>query len=158
MDEPNLIIDGLVGTPLRLSRTDLQQIAATFQIEDVSRMGAKRPGRAVRIAPLLQMAKISPQATHLGLHGTRDDFHASIPLAPVQERGLVIYGVGDRPLATADGGPFRFYIPDHAVCHAAEIDECANVKFLDRIELTRGKGFDNRPEDDKAHARLHNKQ
>jgi hypothetical protein len=29
------------------------------------------------------------------------------------------------------------------------------VKFLDHIELTVGKGFDNRPQDDEEHARLH---
>ena len=101
------------------------------------------------------LAQAAPAATHLGLHGTRDNFHASIPLAPVIDRGLIIYAVGDQPLSVEQGGPFRFFIPDHAACHLDEIDECANVKFLDRIELTQGKGFDNRPQDDEEHARLH---
>ena len=43
-------------------------------------------------------------------------------------------------------------------CHTSDIDECANVKFLDRIELAIGKGHDNRPEDDEEHARLHEQQ
>jgi DMSO/TMAO reductase YedYZ molybdopterin-dependent catalytic subunit len=130
-------------------------LAAADQVEDVSRLGAKRPGRAVRLAAILALAEPTAAATHLGLHGTRDDFHASIPLSPVRDRGLVIYEAGDQPLAVAQGGPFRFFIPDHASCHVDEIDECANVKFLDRIELTQGKGVDNRPQDDEQHARLH---
>jgi hypothetical protein len=52
----------------------------------------------------------------------------------------------------------RFLIPDYAACHTDEIDECANVKFVDRIELTTEKGFDNRPHDGAAHAALHAKQ
>ena len=54
--------------------------------------------------------------------------------------------------------PARFFIPDHAACHTDEVDECANVKFVDHIELTVGKGFDNRPEDDEEHERLHREQ
>jgi hypothetical protein len=52
-------------------------------------------------------------------------------------------------------GPVRFFIPDFAACHTHEIDECANVKFVDRLELTADKGFDNRPHDGAEHAALH---
>ena len=31
----------------------------------------------------------------------------------------------------------------------------ANVKFVDRIELTAGRGRDTRPEDDEEHEQLH---
>jgi DMSO/TMAO reductase YedYZ molybdopterin-dependent catalytic subunit len=150
-----LTVDGLVERPLHLSRADLGQMDPAHQVHDVRTRGAKRAGQAVSLAAILRLAVASDDATHLGLHGTRDDFHASIPLPPVAERGLVIYAVDGQPLPTAEGGPFRFFIPDHAACHAAEIDECANVKFLDRIELTSAKGFDNRPQDDATHARLH---
>ena len=56
------------------------------------------------------------------------------------------------------GGPVRFFIPDHAACHVAEVDECANVKFVDRIELTHGRGFDNRPTEEEEHVELHRRQ
>ena len=157
MADACLIVDGMVQQSLSLTLVDLQQLAPENQVADVSQLGAKRPGRAVPIRDLLQLAQVSPAATHLGLHGTLDDFHASIPLAPVLDRGLVIFAVDGKPLEVAQGGPFRFFIPDHAACHQDEIDECANVKFLDRIELTQGKGFDNRPQDDEEHARLHDK-
>jgi hypothetical protein len=32
------------------------------------------------------------------------------------------------------------------------------VKFVDRIELSAAKGFDNRPEDEKSHQELHERQ
>jgi hypothetical protein len=46
-------------------------------------------------------------------------------------------------------------IRDPAACHTDELDDCANVKFVDRIELTAGKGRDTRPEDEQEHAALH---
>ena len=60
-----------------------------------------------------------------------------------------------KPLPQAKGGPLRFYIPDYASCNTDEIDECANVKFVDHIEITKKRGFDNRPEDEEEHAKLH---
>jgi hypothetical protein len=35
------------------------------------------------------------------------------------------------------------------------LDECANVKYLSRIELTERRGRDTRPADEKAHEALH---
>jgi DMSO/TMAO reductase YedYZ molybdopterin-dependent catalytic subunit len=155
MDEPILTVDGLVDRPLRLTRAELAQLDVAHQVADVRRLGAKRAGQAVRLAAILELARATGSATHLGLHGAHDDFHASLPLQPLLERGLVIYAVDGQALPVPDGGPFRFFIPDHAACHTDEIDECANVKHLSRIELTSTKGFDNRPQDDEAHARLH---
>lgn len=158
MEIPSLLIDGAVETPLQLTCDHLARLLPEHQIEDVSQLDPKRRGRAIRFASLLNLADMLPTATHVGLHGTRDDFHASIPLAPVLERAVIIYEVDGLPLEVSAGGPFRFFIPDHAACHTDEVDECANVKFLDRIELTIGPGYDNRPQDDNEHARLHDQQ
>lgn len=153
-----LKIDGEVDRPQRLSFADLEAVDQSQQIVDVSRLDPKRKGDAVTLAGLLDLAGVRSSATHLGLHGTLDNFHASIPLGPVADRGILIYRLDGQPLDVSAGGPFRFYIPDHAACHTDEIDECANVKFVDHIELTAGKGFDNRPEDDEEHERLHQHQ
>jgi len=150
-----LRIDGAVDQPLTLGFNDLARIDARDQVTDLKRHGYKRAGDAVRLAALLRLARVQPAASYLGLHGTADDFHASIPLEAVLDRALVIFRIDGAPLPAAIGGPFRLFIPDHATCQAAEIDECANVKFLDRIELTVEKGQDNRPHDDAEHARLH---
>ncbi|MFM8253363.1 MAG: molybdopterin-dependent oxidoreductase [Planctomycetota bacterium] len=153
----SLRIDGLVGKPQTINWQDLADFPATVRVADISQLGAKRRGEAVRLAAILELVAVSPDATYIGLHATRDDFHASIPLASVRDRALVVYALDGQPLTLSAGGPFRFFIPDHQACHTHEIDECANVKYVDWIELTRERGHDNRPQDDASHAALHQK-
>ena len=153
-----LTIGGEVAQPSTLTFEDLAGIAAEYQVPDVSRIVPGRKGDAVKFAGLLQVVKPKGTAKYLGLHSSTDDFHASIPLAAVVDRALVIYRLDGQPLPTKAGGPVRFFIPDFAACHTHEIDECANVKFVDRIELTAEKGFDNRPHDGVEHAALHAKE
>ena len=152
-----LIVEGEVERPGALTVMDLAKIDARHQIPDVAVIDPKRKGVAVWLRGILEHVGAKPAGQYLNLHATADDFHASIPLAPVIERGLVIYELNGQPLPASAGGPFRFYIRDYLACHAAEIDECANVKFVDRIELTATPGLDNRPHDDAAHAALHAK-
>lgn len=150
-----LRIDGHVERIVELTYADLADIPADQQIQDVSRIDPKRKGDAVTLVGLLNLARPKVAAVYLGLHSATDDFHASIPLAPVRDSAFLIYRLDGKPLAVNAGGPVRFYIPDHAACHTDEIDECANVKFVDHIELTVEKGFDNRPDDEQEHAKLH---
>jgi DMSO/TMAO reductase YedYZ molybdopterin-dependent catalytic subunit len=157
-DENVLRIDGEVQTARELTFEDLKEIDASHQIVDVSQFDPKRQGDAVKLTGLLELVGVNGSAKYIGLHGTLDNFHASIPLDPVRDRAFVIYRLNGEPLDVKAGGPFRFYIPDHAACHADEIDECANVKFVDHIELTSERGFDNRPDDDEEHAKLHKKE
>jgi DMSO/TMAO reductase YedYZ molybdopterin-dependent catalytic subunit len=104
---------------------------------------------------ILERVRPADNVKYLTLHASTDDFHASIPLADVRERAVIIYALAGAAMPTDKGGPARFFIPDHAACHTAEIDECANVKFLDRMELTAERGYDNRPTDEAEHAKLH---
>jgi 2-dehydropantoate 2-reductase len=153
-----LIIDGEVNQPRKLTWADFQSLDAEFQVPDVSRLDPKRQGTAVKLEGALGLAGVKPSAKYLTLHARADDFHASVPLASVRERGLLIYQLNGQPLPLSAGGPVRFYIPDFAACHSAEVDECANVKFVDRLELSTERGFDNRPEDERQHAELHERQ
>lgn len=157
-NHPSLAIDGEVDRPLTLSFDDLSNIDPARQVIDVSRLDAKRAGDAVRLAAVLQMAGVRPTARYLTLHASADDFHASIPLDAVCDRAVLIYRLNGQPLPAKSGGPVRFFIPDFAACHTAEIDECANVKFVDRIELSAERGQDNRPTEEEEHARLHQRQ
>lgn len=154
----SLIIDGEVDRTLALSFDDLSKIDPAQQVIDVSRLDAKRAGDAVRLAAVLQMAGVKPAARYLTLHASADDFHASIPLDAVRDEAVLIYRLNGQPLPAKSGGPVRFFIPDFAACHTAEIDECANVKFVDRIELSAERGRDNRPSEEEEHARLHQRQ
>ncbi|HEX5102541.1 MAG TPA: molybdopterin-dependent oxidoreductase [Pirellulaceae bacterium] len=155
--ETLLIIAGEVDQPRSLTFADLVAIPAEHQVADVSRLVAGRQGDAVRLAGILALVGPKAAAKYLGLHSSTDDFHASIPLDAVAERALVIYRLNGQPLPVTRGGPVRFFIPDFAACHTDEIDECANVKFVDRIELTATRGFDNRPHDGAEHEGLHAK-
>jgi DMSO/TMAO reductase YedYZ molybdopterin-dependent catalytic subunit len=153
-----LDVVGLVENPRSLAFADLAAIPVEYQVNDVSRIVPARKGDAVKLAGILQLVRPKDTAKYLGLHATADDFHASIPLDAVAERALVIYRLDGQPLPPKAGGPVRFFIPDFAACHTDEIDECANVKFVDRIELTATKGFDNRPHDGAEHQALHAKE
>ena len=158
MTDPILEISGEVARPANLTVDDLAAIDAAAQIADVSTIDPARRGRAVTLEGLLAAVGALPSAVYLTLHASADDFHASVPLAAVRERGILIYQVDGAPLPVAAGGPVRFYISDHAACHSDEVDECANVKFVDRIELTRHRGVDNRPQDDESHEELHRRE
>jgi DMSO/TMAO reductase YedYZ molybdopterin-dependent catalytic subunit len=153
-----LTISGNVQSPCSLTFADLAAIGAEHQVADVSRLVPGRKGDAVKLAGILELVRPQESAAWLGLHAAADDFHASIPLAAVADKALVIYRLDGQPLPPKAGGPVRFFIPDFAACQTHEIDECANVKFVDRLEFTAEKGFDNRPHDGAEHAALHAKE
>jgi DMSO/TMAO reductase YedYZ molybdopterin-dependent catalytic subunit len=150
-----LTVDGAVDKPLRLTYADLEALPQSDQVHDVSRFHPSRRGDGVLLEAILHRAGVKPQANYLTLHADRDDFHVSIPLAPVRAEGIVVYRNGADCLNVDQGGPIRFLIRDPSACHTGELDECANVKFLCRIELTERRGRDTRPADEGAHAALH---
>jgi DMSO/TMAO reductase YedYZ molybdopterin-dependent catalytic subunit len=154
----SLTITGLVSASRQLSFADLAAIDARHQIADVSRIAQGKKGEAVTLAGILELVQPRAEAKYLGLHSTADNFHASIPLDAVRDKAIVIYALDGQPLPVKAGGPVRFFIPDHHACQTHEIDECANVKFVDAIELTSEMGFDNRPHDEQQHAALHAKE
>jgi len=153
-----LQIDGEVTGQRALTWEDLTAIDSRWQIPDVSQLDPKRSGSAVWMRGILDVAKVCSEAQYMTLHSMRDDFHASLPLHAVVDRGMFIYQHAENPLPIAAGGPIRFFIPDFSACHSAEVDECANVKFVERIEFSREKGFDNRPLDDTSHEALHQQE
>ncbi len=155
MAHPLLTVDGDVASPQTFTFEQLAALPAEQQILDVSQIDPQRQGGAVALAGLLARVQPRPSARYLTLHASLDDFHASIPLDAVRERALLIYRLAGEPLPQKAGGPIRFYIQDFAACHTSEIDECANVKFVDRIEFSSAPGQDNRPHDARQHADLH---
>jgi DMSO/TMAO reductase YedYZ molybdopterin-dependent catalytic subunit len=154
---PTLTVDGDVEAPATFSHDDLAALGSEFQIHDVSRLDPKRHGTAVTLVGLLARVRPKPSARYLTLHAARDDFHASIPLEAVRDRAVLIYRLAGEPLPESAGGPVRFFIPDFAACHTSEVDECANVKFVDRLEFSTQRGHDNRPQDEAEHTALHDR-
>ena len=159
MGSSPLTISGLVANAVDLTHEAIKVLPAHVQVGNVNTIVPKYSGSGIKLAAILEVAQPEEGADYIGLHGTLDDFHASIPLNVIAESAVIMYSDSEgNPLEAKDGGPYRFLIPNSAACHTDEIDECANVKFLDHIEFTRGKGFDNRPEDDEAHEALHKSQ
>jgi 2-dehydropantoate 2-reductase len=158
MSESRLIVDGLVKKTLSLTAVDLAQVVAQHQVDDVGAVVPGRRGRGVTLRGLLELAVPEASADYLTLHSQSDDFHASVPLAAVRDSGVLVYELDGQPLPASAGGPIRFLLPDTAACHMAEVDECANVKFVTRLELRQGRGFDNRPSTQREHERLHQSQ
>src|SRR3982751_4206291 len=153
-----LKVDGAVENPVDLAFEDLAALPERYQVHDVSRFHSKRPGDGVALDAILERVVPRPEANYLTLHADRDDFHVSVPLAAVRAEGIVVYHRGGEPLGIEQGGPIRFLIRDPAACHTDELDDCANVKYLSRIELTTRRGRDTRPADEAAHAALHEAQ
>lgn len=152
-----LRVDGAVDRPSVWTFEDFAAFDEADQVRDVSRFPSRKQGDGVSLESLLSRVSPRPEAGYLTLHASRDDFHASVPLDPILKEGVIVYRLGDGPLPEDKGGPFRFLIRDPSACHTSELDDCANVKFIDRIELTVGKGQDTRPTDDAEHEALHEK-
>ncbi len=150
--DTRLEIAGLVNRPSVLTIEDLA--ALQDQIPDVAMVAPGREGVAVRLRALLDSVSPMEAATFISLQA-EGDFSASIPLEPVLDEAILIYRLGGEPLPAAKGGPIRFMIPNPAACGTAEIDHCANVKYLRRIELRSEKGQDGRPTTRREHLDLH---
>ena len=138
-----LLIDGAVAAPIRLDATELQAALNDATHVNVSQIDARRVGTAVPLSELLDLADVLPDTTHVTFHAA-DGFAASVPLHLIRDRGLVIYAQDGGPLPESAGGPLRFLVPDAAACKTAEVDACANVKNLARIEMSVGRGADTR--------------
>jgi DMSO/TMAO reductase YedYZ molybdopterin-dependent catalytic subunit len=153
-----LTVDGRVERPLRLTFANLEELPDAAKVPDVSRFHPTRKGDGVTLDVVLARAGVLPSANYLTLHADKDDFHVSVPLEPLRGQGIIVYRLGSDRLGVEHGGPIRFLIRDPAACHTDQLDECANVKYLSRIELTERRGRDTRPADEKAHEALHEAQ
>lgn len=156
MDATSLRVEGEVDIPREFNFADLA--ALPNQVPDISALMPGREGGGVWLNALLEASGARRGASHMTLHATDGSFSASVPLAAVSERSLIVYRLGDNALPSAKGGPIRFYITDVEACAIGEVDACANVKFLGAIELRRTPGVDTRPTTAQAHEALHEQE
>jgi DMSO/TMAO reductase YedYZ molybdopterin-dependent catalytic subunit len=156
MSDVVLKIDGAVEHPLALEYADFAAFPDAAQFADVSRLHASRRGDGVTLDAIFERARVRGAARYVILHADRDDFHVCVPLEAIMGQGIVVYKLGSGALGVEQGGPIRLIIRDPSACHTGDLDDCANVKYLSRIELTDGR--DTRPETETAHAALHEAQ
>ena len=127
-------VDGEVERSLTFGFIDLA--ALPNQIANVGALIPGREGSAVRLRALLNAAGVREHATHITLSASADNFAASVPLAAVIDRAILVYRQGLAPLSTRQGGPVRLFITDVESCDVDAISACTNVKDLDHICLT----------------------
>ncbi|WP_435016625.1 molybdopterin-dependent oxidoreductase [Tundrisphaera sp. TA3] len=130
-----LLIEGAVSRPIGFTWADLASLPESDQILDVSRLNPARKGDGVTLDALIAPAGPSPGASRVILHADKDDFHVALPLAAMLVRAIVIYRLDGGPLPAGKGGPFRVMVRDAEACGTDELDECANVKYLSRVEI-----------------------
>ena len=73
--------------------------------------------------------------THVTFSASTDNFSASVPLAAVIDRAILVYRQGLEPLSTRQGGPVCLFITDVESYDVEEINACTNIKNLDHIRL-----------------------
>ena len=99
-------------------------------IADVSAQFPKRSGAAARVEALMAALALPTAGSAVVVAG---DGFASEPVAiPVLRRGVLLHSLGDAPLPSSQGGPFRLLIPDDA---SPEPISCANVKGVAKVVI-----------------------
>jgi len=130
-----LVVEGAVANPLQLSLHDLDDLPQAFKVPDVSQYVEKFRGEGVRVNGLFEIVRPRPEATHATFYGG-GGFAASVGLSEA-ERGILIYKSRRGYLSEREGGPVRLIIP-------AGSSLCNNVKSLQRIQVTIGKGMESK--------------
>ena len=133
-----LRIDGTRVRPTSYDRNALTRLPAEAHVMDSRTRIAGTQGKGVRLKHILDALPIPPEADHITFHSSDGQFSASLSLEQAQHYGIVIYELDGLPIAFEQGGPFRLTTPGLG-------DLCANVKHLDRMEITHGPGRDTRP-------------
>jgi DMSO/TMAO reductase YedYZ molybdopterin-dependent catalytic subunit len=151
----SLRIEGAVAESREFRFEDLA--ALPHQVPDVGLVVPGREGGGVRLQSILDTVIPAATAHYVTLKSSDGKFSASVPLTAVGE-AIVAYRLGDEPLPSEKGGPFRFLIPNIEECAIGGVDACANVKFLARMELSQQPGVDNRPISKTTHEEHHTKE
>ncbi len=133
-----LRIDGAVVQPLSLDAAAFGKLPEEAQVRDLSGVLPGKKGRGVRVKAVLELPAIQPGADHVTFHSQDGQFAATLTLDQAKEFGVLVYELDGEPLSVKKGGPFRLVAPGLG-------DLCANVKGVNRIELTKGPGKDTRP-------------
>ncbi len=133
-----LRIDGAVVQPLSLDAAAFGKLPEEAQVRDLGGVLPGKKGRGVRVKAVLELPAIQPGADHVTFHSQDGQFAAALTLDQAKEFGVLVYELDGEPLSVKKGGPFRLVAPGLG-------DLCANVKGVNRIELTKGPGKDTRP-------------
>ena len=138
MKKGGLLVTGeLSAGELRLSFEDCRAFRDDEQIPDVGAYAHGIRGKGVRLAAILDLARVHPSALFLNIRNRSGTFAAVLFRAEVAELGIVVYELDGAPIPSELGGPFRFVLPGFH-------DEARDVADVACLELSRRPGLDTR--------------
>jgi len=131
-----LVVDGLVATPLRLDRAAwlaLPHAQETRDFHCVEGWSVDKLGwSGVRVSELLEQAGPQAQGHFVTFHAYGGSYTDSLTLAEAQApETLLADSLDGRPLPAAHGGPLRLVIPSQL--------GYKNVKWVVRLEVTASR-------------------
>ncbi len=115
----SLAIDGLVAQPLRFSYDEIRKLAVfdtTLTLECISNpVGGRYIGnatwRGTLLKPLLERARLKPEATHVVLYGA-EGYSTGHPIERIRDASnFLAYEMNGAPLTRRHGFPLRILIP-----------------------------------------------
>lgn len=129
-----LVVDGAVARPLRLSFSELLALPQTDDTSDFhcvttwSKLDV--PWRGVRLSAVLALAELDDRATHLMCHGS-DGYSTNISLVEAcKDDVLLVHTAWGAPLEKAHGGPVRVITP--------QLYAWKGSKWVSRLEVLVG--------------------
>jgi DMSO/TMAO reductase YedYZ molybdopterin-dependent catalytic subunit len=142
-----LIVDGAVENPLKLSWRDFMKLPQTEDTSDFhcvttwSKMDV--PWEGVQLSTLLALAKPSEKATHVMFHAY-DGYTTNVPLSEaLKDDVLVVHTAEGKPLATEHGGPARIITPQLYAWKGAKWIHRIEVLERDRLGFWELRGYSN---------------
>ena len=135
VNQLQILVEG--APPLTLGHDQLFFAPRASRVEDIGALVPGRSGGGVRFSWLAAQARLPEGLGWVTLESTDGRFAASLEMEDLGA-AIVVHADGARPFGSADGGPFRLYIP-------GANDACGNVKHLGRITFSSKPGADTRP-------------
>ena len=112
LGQGRLLVTGrLAGGDLSLSSDDCRSFSTEHQIADVGAFASGVRGEGVRLAALIDRARVRPEALYLNVRNRSETFAAALFRRYVEELGIVVYAFEGAPLTSDQGGPFRLVLP-----------------------------------------------
>jgi len=135
-DEKRLLrVGGAVEKESEWDYQALSLLPKDDQIEDVGRLAEEMKGSGIRVQALIRESRPLASTDYVTFHSQDGIYAASIPLRVAMETGILVYRRDGAPLPLSEGGPVRLVFPQGK-------NDCCNVKSVNRIVLTVGKGID----------------
>jgi DMSO/TMAO reductase YedYZ molybdopterin-dependent catalytic subunit len=142
-----LIVDGAVKQPLKLSWRDFMKLPQTEDVSDFhcvttwSKMDV--PWEGVQLSTLLALAEPLEKATHVMTHAY-DGYTTNLPLSEALKPDvLVVHTAEGKPLPAEHGGPARIITPQLYAWKGAKWIHRIEVLERDRLGFWELRGYSN---------------